>query len=148
MAGNGDDAEEFEMTEGVKQLRLVLETEQLDAALTFYRDVLGLTELESYDGPDGARVVILAVPTATIELANPAQVRFIDSVEVGRDVAHSFPATVRVAFEVDDVVATTDRLAASGAELVAPPTETPWRSLNARLEAPGGMQITAFQELD
>ena len=31
---------------------------------------------------------------------------------------------------------------------VAPPTETPWRSLNARLEAPGGMQVTAFQELD
>ena len=131
----------------VSQLRLVLETEQLDAALAFYRDVLGLAELESYDGPDGARVVILAVPSATIELANPAQVRFIDEVEVGRQVAHPFPATVRVAFEVDDTVATSAHLTAGGAELVAPPTETPWRSLNARFEAPGGMQITAFQEL-
>ncbi|CAN5321399.1 hypothetical protein BH11ACT3_BH11ACT3_03700 [soil metagenome] len=131
----------------VKQLRLVLETEELDNALVFYRDVLGLTELESYDGPDGARVVILAVPTATIELANPAQVRFIDHVEVGRSVAHPFPATIRVAFEVDDAVASADRLTSGGAELVAPPTETPWRSLNARFEAPGGMQITAFQEL-
>ena len=36
---------------------------------------------------------------------------------------------------------------AGGAEPVAPPTETPWGSLNARLEAPGGMQVTAFQEL-
>ena len=35
-----------------------------------------------------------------------------------------------------------------GATLVAPPTETPWRSLNARLEAPAGLQITLFQELD
>ena len=135
------------MSEPVKQLRLVLETADLDAALTFYRDVLGLTELESYDGPDGARVVILAVPTATIELANPAQVKFIDSVEVGRPVAHRYAETVRVAFEVDDTVAVTENLVAGGAELVAEPTKTPWNSLNARLEAPGGMQITAFQEL-
>jgi len=38
-------------------------------------------------------------------------------------------------------------LSAGGAELVAAPVETPWRSLNARLEAPGGMQVTVFEEL-
>lgn len=132
----------------VAQLRLVLETADLDAALAFYRDVLGLREREAYDGPGGARVVILEVPTATIELANPAQVAFIDEVEVGRSAAHPYPLTVRVAFEVPDAVAATDRLAAGGADLVAAPVETPWRSLNARLEAPGGMQITVFEELD
>jgi catechol 2,3-dioxygenase-like lactoylglutathione lyase family enzyme len=131
-----------------RQLRLVLETEDLDAALAFYRDVLGLRELESFDGDGGARVVILEVPTATLELANPEQVRFIDRVEVGREgVAHRYPLTVRVAFEVDDAAEAAGRLEAGGAELVAPPTETPWRSSNARLEAPGGMQITVFQEL-
>ena len=31
---------------------------------------------------------------------------------------------------------------------VAAPIETPWRSLNARLEAPAGLQITLFEELD
>ena len=51
------------------------------------------------------------------------------------------------AFEVADAVAVTDRLEAGGAEVLAQPVETPWRSLNARLEAPGGLQITAFQEL-
>jgi hypothetical protein len=66
---------------------------------------------------------------------------------VGSPVAHAFPLTVRVAFEVSDAVATTARLAEGGAELVAAPIETPWRSLNARLEAPGGMQITVFEEL-
>lgn len=132
----------------VKQLRLVLETADLDAALVFYRDVLGLTEREAYDGPGGARVVILEVPTATLELANPAQVRYIDEVEVGRDVAHAFAGTVRVAFETDDAAAASAALEAGGAELVAPPVETPWRSLNARLEAPGGMQISVFEELD
>jgi catechol 2,3-dioxygenase-like lactoylglutathione lyase family enzyme len=132
----------------VAQLRLVLETEDLDTALAFYRDVLGLRERESYDGDGGARVVILDVPTATIELANPAQVAFIDAVEVGRPVAHPYPLTVRVAFEVPDAAAATARLAAGGAEVVADPFETRWRSLNARLEAPGGMQITVFEELD
>jgi catechol 2,3-dioxygenase-like lactoylglutathione lyase family enzyme len=132
----------------VAQLRLVLETADLDAALAFYRDVLGLRELESYDGPGGARVVILEVPTATLELANPAQVAYIDDVEVGRAVAHPYPLTVRVAFEVPDAVAAARRLADAGAEVVAPPTETPWRSLNARFEAPGGMQITVFEELN
>jgi len=54
----------------------------------------------------------------------------------------------RVAFEVDDSSGGTDRLVAGGAELLAPPTRTPWNSLNARFEAPGGLQLTLFQELD
>ena len=53
---------------------------------------------------------------------------------------------IRVAFEVDDAVAATDGLVAAGAELVAPPTRTPWESLNARLEAPADLQITLFEE--
>ena len=135
------------MTNTAKQLRLVLETEDLEGALAFYRDGLGLTELESYDGPDGARVIILSVPSVTLELANPAQVRYIDEVEVGRPTSRRFEATVRVAFEVDDAEAATTALEAAGATVLAPPTVTPWNSLNSRLEAPGGMQITAFQEL-
>lgn len=129
------------------QLRLVLEADDLDTALAFYRDALGLTERESYSGGDGARVHILEVPTATLELANSAQVRLIDDVEVGRPVAHAFPHTIRVAFEVTDAAASTERLVAGGADLVAEPTRTPWDSLNARVEAPGGMQLTLFQEL-
>lgn len=31
--------------------------------------------------------------------------------------------------------------------MVAPPAKTPWNSLNARLEAPAGLQITVFEEL-
>lgn len=130
-----------------QQLRLVLETEDLDAALAFYRDALGLTELESYDGPDGARVIILSVPSVTLELANPAQVRYIDDVEVGRPTSRRFDGAVRVAFEVEDAASATAELEAAGATVLAPPTVTPWNSLNSRLEAPGGMQITAFQEL-
>lgn len=131
----------------VTQLRLVVETDDYEQALVFYRDVLGLSELEAFEGDGGARVAILSVPTATLEIANPAQVRLIDRVEVGRPTSRPSTLSVRVAFEVADAVAVTDRLEAGGAEVLAPPTETPWRSLNARLEAPGGLQITAFQEL-
>ena len=128
----------------VLQLRLVVEAEDYDAALAFYRDVLGLEQLEAYEGGDGAHVAILDAGRATLEIANPAQKRLIDDVEVGRPVARH----VRVAFEVADARATTERLVdEGGAELLAPPTETPWRSLNARLEGPAGLQLTVFQEL-
>lgn len=135
------------MTDTVKALRLVVETDDYDAALAFYRDVLGLPEQESYAGDGGARVAILSVPAATLEIANREQVRMIDAVEVGRDVSRLSTLSIRVAFEVADTAAVTDTLEAAGAEVIAPPVETPWRSLNARLEAPGGLQITAYQEL-
>jgi catechol 2,3-dioxygenase-like lactoylglutathione lyase family enzyme len=127
----------------VRQLRLVVETEDFDAALTFYRDVLGLTQQEAYEGADDARVVILLAGIATLELSNPAQVRLIDRVEADG----SPSARLRVAFEVDDTAATTDRLVDAGATLTATPRHTPWRSINSRVEAPAGLQITLFQEL-
>jgi lactoylglutathione lyase len=52
-----------------------------------------------------------------------------------------------VAFEVEDSVAATAALAAGGAIVIAEPTQTPWRSLNARLQAPGGLQLTLFSDL-
>jgi catechol 2,3-dioxygenase-like lactoylglutathione lyase family enzyme len=126
----------------VRQLRLVVEAEDYDAAVAFFRDVLGMPEEGAFSTGD-ARVAILDAGRATLEIANPAQKRYIDAVEVGRDVAPK----LRVAFEVDDGPAVTARLVAAGATQVAPPTVTPWRSVNSRLEAPAGLQITVFQEL-
>jgi predicted enzyme related to lactoylglutathione lyase len=129
---------------GALQMRLVVEADDFDEAVHFFRDVLGLREEEAFAGPGDARVVILEAGRATLEIANPAQKRMIDEVEVGRPVA----PRLRVAFEVADSPAMTDALVAAGAELVAAPVETPWRSLNARLAAPAGLQITVFQELE
>jgi len=128
----------------VLQLRLVVEAEDYDEAVAFYRDVLGLPEQLAFEGEGEARVAILDAGRATLEIANPAQKRMIDDVEVG----HQTSARMRVAFEVTDSQGATDRLVAAGATLVAAPTETPWRSLNARLDAPGGLHITLFQELE
>ncbi|MEV5417065.1 VOC family protein [Streptomyces sp. 2BBP-J2] len=132
------------MTDGspVKELRLVVTAEDYDAALRFYRDVLGLTERAAF-ASDGGRVTILEAGRAALELTDPNHAAFIDDVEVGRRVA----GHVRVAFQVDDSAATTERLAAAGADVVAGPTRTPWNSLNSRLEAPGALQLTLFTEL-
>jgi hypothetical protein len=39
----------------------------------------------------------------------------------------------------------TARLAAAGASVLAEPVQTPWRSLNARLAGPAGLQLTLFE---
>ncbi len=127
----------------VLQMRLVVEAEDFEEALAFYRDVLGLPEQAAFQGEGDARVVILDAGRATLELANPAQTRMIDEVEVGRQVAPH----LRVAFEVADAAGATTRLAEAGATVLAEPVETPWRSLNARLAAPADLQLTLFQEL-
>jgi predicted enzyme related to lactoylglutathione lyase len=128
----------------VLQMRLVVEADDYDEAVRFYRDALGLHEEAAFEGEGDARVAILQAGRATLEIANPAQKRMIDEVEVGRQVA----PRMRVAFEVFDSAAATNRLVEAGATLVAKPTETPWRSLNSRLDAPAGLHITLFQELD
>jgi predicted enzyme related to lactoylglutathione lyase len=127
----------------VRQLRVVVQADDYAQAVAFYRDALGLTEEEAFTGDGGAQVMILDAGRATLEIANAAQVRMIDDVEVGRSVSPH----IRIAFEVEDVVRDTQTLADSGADVIAPPTETPWRSLNARLSAPAGLQLTLFEEL-
>ena len=127
----------------VRQLRLVVEADDYDEAVRFYRDVLGLPEEAALEADGGAHVTILDAGRATLEIANPAQKRMIDDVEVGRQVA----PRLRVAFEVDDATEVTKRLGNGGATVVAPPTRTPWESLNARFDAPAGLHITVFEEL-
>jgi predicted enzyme related to lactoylglutathione lyase len=126
----------------VRQLRLVVTADDYDDALRFYRDVLGLPVRADFSSDEG-RVTVLDVGQATLELADPAQAEYIDRVEVGRRVA----GHVRVAFEVDDASATTAALEAGGANVVAEPTLTPWNSRNARLDAPGSLHITVFEQL-
>jgi len=126
----------------VLQMRLVVEADDYEDAVRFYRDVLGAGEELQLHGEDGERVTILDAGRATLEISSPEQVDMIDRVEVGRRVS----PRLRVAFEVADVHEVTGHLLREGAELIAPPTRTPWGSLNSRLDAPGHLQITVFEE--
>jgi PhnB protein len=127
---------------GVREVRLVVTTEDYDAALAFYRDTLGMAVSAEYLSDDQGRVSILQGGVATLELGDLAHGEYVDVVEVGRRVA----GHVRLALRVDDAAAATRAAEAAGADVIAPPTLTPWGSRNARLEAPGGVQITLYQE--
>ena len=126
----------------VRQLRLVVHASDYEEALAFFRDALGMPMAEAYSGPGGAEVTILDAGRATLELCNDAQIEYIDEVEVGRRVAPHF----RVALEVDDCATASEAAEAGGAIRVAPPTRTPWESLNARFDAPAEVHLTLFQE--
>ncbi len=128
----------------VRQMRLVVAVDDYDNAVRFYRDELGLIVEETYEGENGARVMILGAGRATLELSNRRQIDLIDTVEVGRT---GVSGKYRLAFEVEDSASVTNRLVSAGAELIAPPTVAPWRSLNARLQGPGDVQLTIFTEL-
>lgn len=128
----------------VRQLRVVVAAPDFEDALAFYRDVAGMPQSEAYEAEGGARVAILDAGRATLELSNPAQVAFIDRVETDGDAPSD---RIRLALEVDDAAAAADRFAHGGAEVEASARVTPWRSRNARLRGPAGLQLTLFQEL-
>ena len=126
----------------VRQLRLVVLADDFDAALAFYRDVLGMPEAEAVSSP-GGRIAILDAGRATLELTDLPHSEYIDEVEVGRRVA----GHIRIALEVEDAAAATDAVRTAGATVIAEPVLTPWNSLNSRLEGEAGLQLTLFQEL-
>jgi predicted enzyme related to lactoylglutathione lyase len=128
--------------QGVRELRLVVTADDYAAAVEFYRDVLGMPVSAEYLSEDQGRVVILEAGVATLEIGDRTHAAYVDEVEVGRPAA----GHVRVALRVDDAAGATSAATEAGAVVVAPPTRTPWQSLNARLEAPAGLQITLFQD--
>ena len=126
----------------ISELRLVVTTDEFEEALQFYRDVLGLPERAAFVS-GGGHVVILEAGVATLELTDRRHATFIDQVEVGRRTA----GHIRVALRVDDGAAATRAAAEAGATILAEARLTPWGSLNARIDAPAGLQLTLFQEL-
>src|SRR3972149_524629 len=132
--------QERPMDDGVLEMRLVVTAPDYEASLAFYRDVLGMREIGVFSSP-GGHVTILDAGRATLEIGDPGHAAYVDEVEVGRRGA----GHIRVALQVTDAATATEAAVAAGAELLAPPTETPWRSLNARLEGPAGLQLTFFE---
>lgn len=123
----------------VKELRVVLTVPDFEEALRFYRDSLGMTQLEDWSSEHG-RVVLLEGGRGTLELFDEAQADYVDNEEVGRRVS----GTVRLAVEVEDSASVTEKAVVGGATLEAAPAETPWGDHNSRVRAPDGMQLTLF----
>jgi catechol 2,3-dioxygenase-like lactoylglutathione lyase family enzyme len=123
------------------ELRVVLTVPDFDEALAFYRNALGLEQLADWTGEDG-RVILLDAGRATIELFDERQAESVDRIEAGRRVS----GPVRLAVEVSDPDAATQRLVAAGGTAMAPPVVPPWGGRNSRLRTPDGLQLTLFSD--
>ena len=132
-----------------RQLRLIIEAEDFDEALAFYRDLLGMPEQLAFATEGEDRVAILHAGAATLEIASPAHARAIDEVEGAppADGAADGP-TLRLALEVEDTAAVVRATERTGRRTLAPEVTTPFRTVNARIDGPAGWQVTFFQELE
>ena len=101
----------------MKYLHTMVRVTDLDTSLRFYRDALGLVELRRKDHPQGRyTLVFLAAPgdeSAQIELTfnwDP------EAYAGGRNFGH-------LAYEVEDIYATCQRLADHGVTISRPPRD-------------------------
>lgn len=101
----------------MKYLHTMLRVSDVDAALRFFCDALGLTELSRQDYPKGRfTLVFLAAPgdeSAQIELTHNWDPQTYSG---GRNFGH-------VAYAVDDIYATCKRLAEHGVTINRPPRD-------------------------
>ena len=125
----------------IKSFRLVLNVDDLDSALRFYRDVLKLKILEAWDSPDG-RGVILELPVSTLEIMDRKNANSVDELEAGV----RLNGDIRLGLEVNGLNSVVKNLEQHGAKPVHDAVQTPWNSLNQRLETPDAKQLTVFQE--
>jgi methylmalonyl-CoA/ethylmalonyl-CoA epimerase len=87
----------------------------IDDALAFWRDTLGLEHETTMDiGQDRVRIAFLGVGESKVELVEPTD----DTTGVARFLAAKGEGFHHVCFEVPDVAATLDELAAAGVALI------------------------------
>lgn len=123
------------------ELRVALTAQDYDRLAEFYSESLGIAPITTWSNWQG-RAAVFELGRATLELFDGQQAATVDAIEAGRRSS----GQVRLALKVVDLASVVERLAAKGVTLEHPPVVTPWGQLNARVEAPDGMQITLFQD--
>jgi catechol 2,3-dioxygenase-like lactoylglutathione lyase family enzyme len=131
----------MESNSPIIEMRVALTTKDYDRLLKFYCAGLGLEPDKIWNNEQG-KGLILNLGIATMELFDEAQAQTVDQIEAGRRVS----GQVRIALQVPDLEAATERLLAHGATLVHEPVITPWGDTNVRFQDPDGLQITLFQK--
>ena len=106
--------------------------EDVDAAVRFYRDILGL-EVEIYN--EGYADV--TVP-GTLHFGIWSRVEAAKATYGSPEAAERVPLGFTIGFEVDEVAAAEKRLADAGIEVVQPTKAEPWKQVTSRFLTPGG----------
>ena len=109
----------------------------LEKTVAFYRDVLGLTEVDRKVSPRGSTLVFLKAPQSE-ELIEICHYPASGPVIVGPDLTH-------LAFSVDDLAAFAKHAASKGYPLSDGPTPTGTGSIIAFVDAPEGYEIEIIQ---
>ena len=102
---------------GTRIAHLGVAVRSLDESVSFYRDVLGMPEVE-LDDADGARIVGLAAGDSLVELLEAAS----PDTPIGRFVARRGPGIHHICFAVDDLDGALARCRQAGIRLI---DETP-----------------------
>lgn len=109
----------------------------LEKTIAFYRDVIGLEEVDRKTSPRGSKLVFLKAPDSE-ELIEICEFAESGPVIVGPDLTH-------LAFEVDDIDAFARHAAAKGHPLSDGPTPTGHGSVIAFVDAPEGYEVEIIQ---
>ncbi len=109
----------------------------LEKTASFYKDVLGLEEVNRHSSPRGSQLVFFKAPGSE-ELIEICKFDGSGPVNVGTDITH-------LAFEVDEMDAFARHAAAKGYPLSDGPTPTSSGSIIAFLDAPEGYEIELIQ---
>ncbi len=130
----------------ISELRLVIEAQDWDAAVEFYRDALGLPLREGYANGDSAQIVLEA-GSASIELVHPELPPADSGRDAPTDLAAPSSPRIRLVVRSDDARETAAALHRAGADVVGDPQLTSIGTVKARVVGPDHMPITVFQPL-
>jgi len=114
--------------------------EDVNQALAFYRDTLGL-QVEKQDGDDYA---MLSVP-GVLHFGIWNRGHAAESVYGSREQADRIPLGFTLEFEVDDVQDAATSIDGDGQEVAQAPREEPWGQKTFRMLSPGG-SLLGFAE--
>ena len=98
---------------GTRVSHIGIAVEALAESLPFFRDVLGLRQVE-LDDADGARIIGLSAGEPLVELLEAGEA----TSPVGRFVAKRGPGIHHICFSVDDLDATLERCREKGVRLI------------------------------
>ena len=119
----------------MKYLHTMVRITDVDRSLKFYCDALGLIELRRHESEQGRfTLIFLAAPgdeTAQVELTYNWDAEELDG---GRNFGH-------LAYQVDDIYATCDRLQEQGVTINRPPRD----GYMAFVKSPDGVSVELLQ---
>ena len=109
----------------------------LEKTISFYKDIIGLEEVDRKTSPRGSKLVFLKAPQSE-ELIEICEFPASGPVIIGPDLTH-------LAFEVEDISAFARHAAAKGCPLSDGPTTTSSGSIIAFVDAPEGYEVEIIQ---